>query len=99
MSDAILLCPACAADGTHVYRAYSLQGCDPLEPEGRPVDGQLYDIPVGGVSRERRGCLVVEIHCECGHVFELKFQQHKGQTLVSTELLEGVTPYFFENAS
>ena len=93
-----LLCMFCGDPNTHVIRAWSLAGSDHGEREGRPVNGELYGIPVGGVSGNRRGALVIEIHGECGHVFEIRYQQHKGETYI-TEEITADRPYGIEEPS
>jgi hypothetical protein len=83
--ESILICPICSFEYAHVKRMYALMGNDPFE--GRPnEDGKIYGVPVCGITNgERRPCAVLEVECEQGHRFAIKFQQHKGQTFVTTK--------------
>ncbi len=76
-----LVCPKCGCDCTHVQRAYALEGSDQVE--GRSEFGELYGVPVGGITGYRRGCLCIEVWGECGHTFTIEMQQHKGATFIS----------------
>src|SRR5262245_2111779 len=80
----LLSCPLCRCRFTHVQKAYALEGCD--EFEGGSIYGELYGVPVGGLTEYRRGCLVVEVWGECSHTFQLRFQQHKGETFIQAKM-------------
>lgn len=75
-----LRCPVCGFDHNHVRSVYTRKGNDSAEAE-------IYDgtKAIGTVSNERRSCLVIEIECESSHRWELRLQQHKGQTWVQAE--------------
>ncbi len=77
----LLACPECLCQYTHVEKAYALEGCDPFEGRSE-FAGELYGVPVGGVTEERRGCLVIEAWCENDHTFEIRLQQRRGETAV-----------------
>lgn len=85
ISELVLHCPVCKHDTTHVQRAWSEEGSDPGEPEGRSEHGELYGVPVGGISGGRRGSLVIEVWCEQNHQFVIRFQQHKGATFITAD--------------
>ena len=85
-SELTLACPVCGCDCTHIQRCWSLEGTD--EFEGRGEFGELFGVPVGGLTDYRRGCLVIQIWGECGHTFTARFQQHKGATFIQAERVE-----------
>jgi hypothetical protein len=78
----ILCCPLCQFEYSHVQAVYTLIGGD--ESEGLYRGSHL-------VAREtpyRRDALAVRIQGECGHLWDLVFQQHKGQTFVRVDVLK-----------
>ena len=77
----LLACPECRCSYTHVEKAYALDGSDPFEGRSE-FAGELYGVPVGGTTEERRGCLVIQIWCENDHTFEIRLQQRRGETEV-----------------
>ena len=80
-----LNCPVCSSALTHVERVYALEAEKDwkADAEGQSAGGELYGIPVGGEAKGwRRGTVVVEVLCESDHLFQIHFQQHKGNTLV-----------------
>jgi len=82
----MLTCPCCGCGYTHIQKTYALEGSDPFE--GGSEDGELFNVPVGGLSEYRRGALVVEFWAECGHSFEVELQQHRGETFLTPRMLE-----------
>ena len=82
----LLACPLCGCRWTHLQKAYALEGSDPFD--GGCEFGELYGVPVGGISEYRRGALVVEFWAECGHSFEVELQQHRGETFLTPRMLE-----------
>jgi hypothetical protein len=81
----LLACPECGCQWTHLQRVYALEGSDPFE--GGSEHGELYGVPVGGVSEFRRGCLVMEFWGECSHRFTVELQQHRGETFIEPRIL------------
>jgi hypothetical protein len=76
-----LLCPKCGYDYTHVKHALSMSGGD----EGGPdKNGLIYGIPPVRETPFRRNALGIEVLGECGHLFEIILQQHKGQTFITS---------------
>ena len=67
-------CPECGGTYSHIQSAYTRQGCD--EFEGR--DAYPGTVAIGVNAEERRAGIVVEFEGECGHLFEITIQQHKG---------------------
>jgi hypothetical protein len=72
----VLACPTCGYYCTHALGAYTLRG------EDESARGE-------GVSEGyRSGAIVIRFSCEgCGHLFEVIFQQHKGETFVQTRIV------------
>jgi hypothetical protein len=83
----VLVCPVCQFYCSHVQAVYTLIGGD--ESEGLYRGSHL-------VAREtdyRRDALAVRVHGECGHLWDIVFQQHKGSTFVRVDVLKNrVTP-------
>jgi hypothetical protein len=78
----ILCCPVCGFEATHVQAVYTLIGGD--ESEGLYRGSHL-------VAREtsyRRDALAVRVHGECGHLWDIVLQQHKGNTFVRVDVLK-----------
>lgn len=82
---AILRCPVCGLEFSHVQGVYTLLGGD--ESEGLYRGSHL-------VAREtpyRRDGVAVRVHGEtCGHRWDVVFQQHEGQTFVRIDVLENL---------
>ncbi len=80
---AILRCPMCGLEFSHVQAVYTLLGED--ESEGLYRGSYL-------VAREtpyRRDALAVRVNGEsCGHRWDVVFQQHKGQTFIRIDILK-----------
>lgn len=73
-----LLCPVCGGDYTHVRSAHTAFGVDEYE-SGTPYKGTR----ARGVRKGwRRDALVIGVWGECGHAFQVVFQQHKGNTFL-----------------
>jgi hypothetical protein len=77
-----LACPVCEYHNTHVQAVYTLLGED--------ESGGLYrgSYLVARETPFRRDALAVRVTGECGHRWDLVFQQHKGETLVRIDVLE-----------
>jgi hypothetical protein len=78
----VLICPTCGYGFSHVQAVYTLIGGD--ESGGLYRGSHL-------VAREtpyRRDGLAVRVYGECGHRWDVVFQQHKGQTFVRVDVLE-----------
>jgi hypothetical protein len=69
-----------------VWRLYALEGSDPFE--GGSEFGELFNVPVGGVTENRRGALVIVIWGECGHSFEVEFANGRGETFIAPRTAE-----------
>ena len=87
MDAAVLRCPVCGDEWSHVQAVYTLLGGD--ESGGLYRGSHL-------VAREtpyRRDALAVRVHGEtCGHCWDVVFQQHTGWTFVRIEVLkEGIS--------
>lgn len=77
-------CPVCGHEFSHVQAVYTLLGSD--ESQGLYRGSHL-------VAREtpyRRDGLAVRVRGECGHLWDVVFQQHKGQTFIRVEVLAAV---------
>jgi C4-type Zn-finger protein len=78
------VCPVCGDKFSHVQAVYTLLGSD--ESEGLYRGSHL-------VAREtpyRRDAIAIRVHGEtCGHRWDVVFQQHKGETFVRYDILEG----------
>lgn len=74
-----LVCPVCNFDYVHIESAFVLRGTMPLEE-------RVLGTVTGHVRCEDRDCVVLKSHCENGHGFILRLQQHKGYTIVSYDL-------------
>ena len=82
-AEVLLACPSCGYNYTHVESAVTALGQDPHE------GGVAYEGTIArGVTQSRRDCLVITVRGECDHRWEIRFQQHKGNTLVSTRSLD-----------
>lgn len=82
----LLCCPQCGHQWTHLQRAFALEGSCPFE--GAAECGELFGVPVGGVSEYRRGALVIEFWCEGGHRFSIEIEQHRGQSFITPRMVE-----------
>jgi len=80
--DPVLHCPVCRLKFSHVVAVYTLLGGD--------ESGGLYrgSYLVARETPYRRDGLAVRVDGECGHRWDLVFQQHKGQTFVRIDVLE-----------
>jgi len=80
--EAVLRCPVCGDEWSHVQAVYTLLGGD--ESEGLYRGSHL-------VAREtpyRRDALAVRVHGEtCGHMWDVVLQQHKGNTFVRIDVV------------
>jgi hypothetical protein len=81
----VVLCPVCGADYAHHRRidVYVRDGED--GPATRTtVEGLRIETVqhATGNPSGRRGGFVVAFAGECGHTWELRFQQHKGNTFI-----------------
>jgi hypothetical protein len=79
----VLICPVCSYEYSHIRSAYTALGQDPVE------GGAAYaGTEARGVTPFRRDCLVITVDGECEHVWEIRIQQHKGISYVSTRVKE-----------
>jgi hypothetical protein len=81
--EAVLRCPVCGDEWSHVQGVYTLIGGD----EG----GELYrgSYLVARETPYRRDAIAVRVHGEtCGHRWDLVFQQHKGNTFFRIDVLK-----------
>ncbi|SRR6266699_5883273 len=77
---AVMQCPKCKFEFSHTMSAGTIMGSSSAEAE--VISGtQIID-----TTPLNRSALVVKFEGECGHVWSITFQQHEGQTFVSTEL-------------
>ena len=81
--EAVLRCPVCGDEWSHVQAVYTLLGGD--ESDGLYRGSHL-------VAREtpyRRDAIAVRVHGEmCGHRWDVVFQQHKGNTFIRIDVLK-----------
>jgi hypothetical protein len=75
--EANVRCPECGFDYSHVREVFTRFGTDPYGG-GHPYPGTV----AKGTSRYRRDALVIVFEGECGHLWELVIQQHKGINLL-----------------
>lgn len=75
-----LLCPVCHHECNHIQEVFTLTGSDEHEAIGAYPGTQSK-----GSTGERRSALVMRIAGECGHVWDLIIQQHKGTLHVKSE--------------
>jgi len=50
--------------------------------------GELHNVAIDGISSYRRGALIIEVWSECNHTFEIELQQHKGETFITSRIME-----------
>lgn len=74
--ETVVLCPVCGSDYSHIVNVFTRVGSDPFEA------GVYRGTKAAGEVGYRRSCLVVVFEGECGHVFEWRVQQHKGNNFV-----------------
>jgi len=74
-----LACPVCGFFCTHVISAHVRTGSDEGGKGCRGVERR-------GESGDRRDALCVGVEGECGHKFNIVFQQHKGVELIQIEI-------------
>lgn len=80
-----LACPVCGDCYSHIRCVHTALGVDPNEG-GRAYKGTVAKGAVG----YRRDCLVITIDGECGHAWEIRIQQNKGNNFVSTRAVEPI---------
>ncbi|WP_152611080.1 pentapeptide repeat-containing protein [Amycolatopsis sp. MJM2582] len=105
LDDAMLRCPFCLSDCTHVEHVYVSARCEDevstdffVDAVAARVETNIsVEIPVGeSVGAGRRQRIALGGWCEiCGEDFAIIFTQHKGATLVETS--PHVPPFNFEN--
>jgi hypothetical protein len=79
-----LRCPVCGLGFSHVVGVYTLLG-------GSSSDGLYYgSYLVARESGEDRDGLAVRVRGECGHRWEVVFQQHEGVTCVQLNRMEDI---------
>jgi len=82
-ASARLVCAICGESFVHVHSAYTSFGND-VDEGGHAIPGtRAHGVRPGW----RRDALVVTVWCEYAHVFQVIFQQHKGQTLLFVKRL------------
>lgn len=74
--ETVILCAYCGSEYSHVVNVFTRIGSDPSEA------GIFRGTKAGGSVDSRRSCLVVVFEGECGHVFEWRIQQHKGNNFL-----------------
>lgn len=75
--ETVILCAFCGSEYSHIANVFTRIGSDPAEA------GIFRGTRAGGSVDSRRSCLVVVFEGECGHVFEWRIQQHKGNNFLS----------------
>ena len=78
----VLACPVCGDECSHVQAVYTLLGGD--ESAGLYRGSHL----VGRETPYRRDALAMRVSGECGHRWDLVFQQRQGVTLIRIDVLE-----------
>jgi hypothetical protein len=78
-----LVCPVCGGDHMHVVSANARTGVDPYE-SGNGYRG----VEARGKTDSRRDALCIGVEGECGHNFNIVFQQSKGVEMILVEVLE-----------
>jgi hypothetical protein len=85
----VLRCPSCGFNYTHAEHSYTLPGTD--EFEGGPFSGPK--VASASNSGDRRSAEVILFSCEgCPNLFEVIFQQHKGNTFVESRVVPRKDP-------
>ena len=74
--ETVILCPYCGFEYSHIVNVFTRIGSDPAEA------GIFRGTKAGGSVKSRRSCLVVVFEGECGHVFEWRVRQHKGNNFL-----------------
>jgi hypothetical protein len=82
-SGAMVLCPACDWEYSHIREVFTRFGTDRYEG-GHAYTGT---IAKGVDPRWRRDGLVIVFDGECGHSWELLIQQHKGNNYVERHVV------------
>jgi hypothetical protein len=82
-----LYCPECGGEWVHIDQAFALESSDPHR-ESKSQCGELFGVPVGGVTPESRGALVIKAWCEFSHQLEIQLFNHKGYTFIKAGVLE-----------
>ncbi len=78
-TERLLQCPVCGFDYAEITDVYGLHGSDP----GEATRGVPPGLRIAGTCGERRGCVVICVKGECGHRWQIRLQQHRGQTDVT----------------
>jgi hypothetical protein len=78
-----LSCPICGMNDAHVVSAYGRTGVDKAE-SGKGYLG----VETRGRTNDRRDALSIGVEGECGHNFNIVFQQHKGTEFLYVEVLK-----------
>jgi len=81
-----LACPVCGGDYTHVREAYARTGTDSAESKIYQGESRYRGVENNGVTNDRGNALCIGVEGECGHNFNIIFQQSKGVELISIEL-------------
>jgi hypothetical protein len=75
-----LRCPVCGAGWLHAQSAHARLGGDEGGDGYRGVEAR-------GRTDERRDALCIGVEGECGHNFNIIFQQHKGNEFIRVEIM------------
>jgi hypothetical protein len=78
-----LVCPVCGGEHMHVVSVSARTGVDPYE-SGKGYWG----VTTRGKTNDRRDALCIGVEGECGHDFNIIFQQNKGVELILIEVLK-----------
>lgn len=78
-----IACPTCAFDYSHIAGVFTRCGSDRDEAESQAYHGA----PPLDCTSARRSALVIVFDGECGHIWEMEIQQHKGNNLVRSKAL------------
>jgi len=83
----VLKCPTCGSEYSHATRYRIYWRLEDRET-GKAVEvtraATTESQSLAGNPSPRRDGLVIEFDGECGHYFELKIYQHKGNTFIET---------------
>ena len=83
MANPHIVCPICGFGDTHVVSACGRTGADTIE-SGKGYRG----VETRGRTKGRRDALCIGVEGECGHNFNIIFQQSKGTELIQVEVVE-----------
>jgi hypothetical protein len=84
-----LRCPVCGYDCLHVRSAYARTGVD--KNEG---GSGYHGVQTQGQTDDRRDALCIGVEGECGHDFNIIFQQHKGSEFIQVEIQDKDLPEY-----